>query len=188
METYLLEKSRVVSLAPGERNYHIFYQVISGINKLIKENFDYNKIFEYCEKKKFKFSEKTKNYIKENLTKEKIKKIFNMEEIKEIKYEEYNYLKNDVYSVPTIDDIFNFFECLEGMIGTGFNEEEINNVIKLISCILNLGNIDFKEDQKGEKCSMKNVVFILKVLLYKNSYVICLILILIYSVMLFYIM
>ena len=154
METYLLEKSRVVSLAPGERNYHIFYQVISGINKLIKENFDYNKIFEYCEKKRFKFSEKTKNYIKENLTKEKIKKIFNMEEIKEIKYEEYNYLKNDVYSVPTIDDIFNFFECLEGMIGTGFNEEEINNVIKLISCILNLGNIDFKEDQKGEKCSI----------------------------------
>jgi len=60
METYLLEKSRVVSLAPGERNYHIFYQVISGINKLIKENFDYNKIFEYCEKKGLNYQKKVR--------------------------------------------------------------------------------------------------------------------------------
>ena len=159
METYLLEKSRVVSIAPGERNYHIFYQVISGINELIRVNFNYNEIYEYCERKKFerkkfKFSERTKKYIETYLTQETIKKIFNMEELKEIQYEDYNYLKNDVYTVPTINDIFNFFECLESMIGTGFNEEEINNVIKIISCVLNLGNIDFKEDQKGDKCSI----------------------------------
>ena len=30
IETYLLEKARVISQGPLERSYHIFYQIMSG--------------------------------------------------------------------------------------------------------------------------------------------------------------
>merc|ERR1712048_1257567 len=47
METYLLEKSRVIMQGPAERNYHIFYFMFKGLDKAKVDGMGLTKPMDY---------------------------------------------------------------------------------------------------------------------------------------------
>ena len=47
IEQYLLEKSRIVSQARDERNYHVFYCMLAGMSKEEKQIFDLSNASDY---------------------------------------------------------------------------------------------------------------------------------------------
>ena len=83
-ETYLLEKSRLIKISPNERNYHIFYQLILGLNKDEKkyclQNLNYYNYLNYKEEDEFPDDKKNfnnlKDKLKEFLSKEEIDDLF----------------------------------------------------------------------------------------------------------------
>jgi len=104
---YLLEKSRVVGRAVGERSFHIFYQMIAGLSDSELKSFGISK-----------------------------------------NVDTYQYLSvSQCSTVPTINDVTGFKEVQKALDTLGFNGTEKQNMWKILSGILLLGNITFKSDE-----------------------------------------
>ncbi|RMZ97229.1 unconventional myosin-Ic isoform X2 [Brachionus plicatilis] len=105
---YLLEKSRVVSQAKNERNFHVFYQLLNGADDQM---------------------------------------IFRLKLNRSIsKYEYLN--KNYIFSESELDESSNFAVMFEALSVCDFSDQDIEDLFKIISSILHLGNIKF-EDLNG---------------------------------------
>ena len=107
-QNYLLEKIRVVNPGPGERNFHIFYQLCVAADRDLRDR---------CK-------------IHSNPA-------------------DYAYLRSCV-EVPGMDDDREFKDVLAAFESLGFSDEERNGMFDMVSAILALGNVTFRESRPDE--------------------------------------
>ncbi|GAM22908.1 hypothetical protein SAMD00019534_060830, partial [Acytostelium subglobosum LB1] len=106
---YLLEKSRVVKQTVGERNFHIFYQLLSGAS--IEER----------------------------------------SELGLLPMDQYEYLnKSQCVTADGIDDVAGWKATINAMNVVGINQDDQKQVLRLLSSIILLGNVQFTKSEKGE--------------------------------------
>ncbi|XP_039596967.1 myosin-10 isoform X3 [Polypterus senegalus] len=69
-------------------------------------------------------------------------------------FDQYRFLSNGFVPVPGQTDKENFQETLESMRIMGFHQDEIVSMLRLISAVLQFGNISFRKERNTDQASM----------------------------------
>ncbi|XP_012941999.2 unconventional myosin-VI [Aplysia californica] len=133
---YLLEKSRICTQAPQERNYHIFYRLCAGSPEDLRKKLklappDH---FQYLKQGNTQFfcNRKSEKSLTDNRKSQQ-------------------YLKLGSLKDPVLDDVNDFGVCDAAMKHLGFKDDERLGIYALVAAILHLGNVSFEDsdDAKG---------------------------------------
>ena len=103
IDQYLLEKSRIVGQASEERNYHVFYCMLAGLNS--------------DEKKQLELQDASKYYY---------------------------LIQGGSITCDGRDDTQEFAAIRSAMKVLMFSEPDIWEILKILACLLHLGNIKYK--------------------------------------------
>ncbi|XP_019623933.1 PREDICTED: unconventional myosin-IXa-like isoform X13 [Branchiostoma belcheri] len=115
VEKYLLEKSRIVSQASNERNYHVFYYLLAGANQTLKDSLMLHKPEEFF-------------YLNQTWVPQACSKLEN---------------KSNYEMSEGEDRVFEFNRLRQSMEMVGFYSGTQKRIFAVLSAVLHLGNIVF---------------------------------------------
>ena len=116
VQSYLLEKSRIVSQAPTERNYHVFYQLCTGADYELRGKFKLGRpeTFNYLSKGNCIRIEGRRFMLRSNLT-----------------------------NSSGVDDLSRFQELRQAISDLGISDSDSLRLFSVVSAILHLGNVTY---------------------------------------------
>ncbi|UYV66622.1 unc-54 [Cordylochernes scorpioides] len=128
IETYLLEKARVISQQPLERSYHIFYQIMSGHIKGLRDI--------------LLLSSDIHDYHFVSQGKIEIPGVDDAEEMG---------LTDGKVDIPGVNDAEEMAITDNGFDVLGFTDEEKNNIYKITASVMHFGELKFKQRPREEQ-------------------------------------
>ncbi|XP_056872074.1 myosin VIa isoform X2 [Takifugu flavidus] len=139
---YLLEKSRICTQGPEERNYHIFYRLCAGAPEEIRQKFHLG-------------SPDTFRYLNRGCTRFFASKETDRQILQNRKSPEH--MKSGPLKDPLLDDHGDFSRMCVAMKKIGLDDTEKLDLFRVVAGVLHLGNINFEEaGSTSGGCTIKN--------------------------------
>lgn len=131
MSHYLLEKSRVCSQQPQERNYHVFYHLLAGASAEMKTALGLDSAA------KFKVGSRDSPLPKISLICTHGHTL--------------QYLSSAASTEPDVSDKDAFHMLEQSMTSIGMSPQEKADLFRVVAGVLHLGNLKFEEDVANKK-------------------------------------